>query len=256
MWLLLVPLFVAVVKGQEGEDEPDPFQQFQEELNEQFEDEQAEDVFDSKAVGPHNTHLTYIFPESPFLNIESGKFCEILVGITNTAEADLILRTVEGSFRYNMNMSEVLQNFTAYKYDVTMGSNEQATISYKFPVGAVFQPIEIGLVIALTFETPDKYFFRLPAFNGTVTLVDPVRTFDFQVIFLYLFGVGLLAVCGYAIYNAFLSKRFRGSKRSSSTATSTKTSKTETGTNSKEVDLEWIPAQNLKQSPNVKARKR
>ena len=49
--------------------------------------------------------------------------------------------------------------FTTYKYDIVVPPNEQATLSYRIPIGPVFQPLQIGLVVLLTFETPVHFSF-------------------------------------------------------------------------------------------------
>jgi len=44
-------------------------------------------------------------------DIESGKYTEVLVGVSNdAAQGDLIVRTVEASFRYVQDMTQTIQN--------------------------------------------------------------------------------------------------------------------------------------------------
>ena len=44
--------------------------------------------------------------------------------------------------------------FTTYRYDVDVDPDEQASMSYRWPIGAVYEPIELRLEVLLTISSP------------------------------------------------------------------------------------------------------
>jgi len=124
----------------------------------------------------------------PTLDIESGKVAHILIGVSNDGDTEYTVQNLEASFRFHMDFNQVLQNvrflfpslqilgnstqqkkkkkkFTTYRYGVPLKPGEQATLSYRWPIQALFEPAEFGFTLLVTYEDAVKQIpFRSGAF--------------------------------------------------------------------------------------------
>merc|ERR1719322_1679753 len=174
--------------------------------------------------------------ESGSVELPAGKVVEFLVGFNNKGDADgiesppdFIVETLDASFRYPMDFSFHIQNFSAIAYHKTVKPGQEATVAYSFIPADAFAGRAIGLTINLNFD---------PVFNETVQIVEFDEGFDTEVFFMYVFiaaGAILLLFLGFS----FLSSR-KGSKKPAYKKA------VETGTANDDVDYEWIPRSALR----------
>merc|ERR1719322_1160811 len=174
--------------------------------------------------------------ESGSVELPAGKVVEFLVGFNNKGDADgiesppdFIVETLDASFRYPMDFSFHIQNFSAIAYHKTVKPGQEATVAYSFIPADAFAGRAIGLTINLYFD---------PVFNETVQIVEFDEGFDTEVFFMYVFiaaGAILLLFLGFS----FLSSR-KGSKKPAYKKA------VETGTANDDVDYEWIPRSALR----------
>jgi len=57
--------------------------------------------------------------------------------------------------------TSLCSQFTTYRYGVPLRPGEQATLSYKWPIQALFEPAEFGFTLLVSYE--DSVFSSLPA---------------------------------------------------------------------------------------------
>lgn len=219
-------------------------------------DEEGDDAAEAEADVNKNVHkdaetmLLFTKPtivhtfESGSIELPAGKVVEFLVGFNNKGDADglesppnFVIETVDASFRYPMDFSFHIQNFSAIAYHKTVKPGQEATVAYSFIPADAFAGRSIGLSINLNYRDSEGNFYFDPVFNETVQIVEFDEGFDTEVFFMYVF----MAAGG--ILLLFLAFSYLGSKKGSK-----KSSKkfVETGTTNDDVDYEWIPRSALR----------
>jgi len=172
------------------------------------------------------------------VELPAGKIVEFLVGFANKGDNDFIVDHLDASFRYPMDFTYHIQNFSAISYQKTVKPEQEATVAYSFIPADAFAGRPIGLTINLAYRDLEGNFFMDPVFNETVQIVEFDEGFDSEVFFMYVFLVAGLVLCLFLVYS-FL----RGSKGKKITSVS---KPVETGTTNDDVDYEWIPRSALK----------
>jgi len=202
------------------------------------EDELASD----KNVSPDaDTTLLFIKPAQTAgasVELPAGKIVEFLVGFANKGENDFVIESLEASFRYPMDFTYHIQNFSAIPYQKTVKPDQEATVAYSFIPADAFAGRPIGLTVNLAYRDLEGNFFMDPVFNETVSIVEFDEGFDTEVFFMYVF----LAASGLLIL--FLVYTFLPGSKGKKSAPMSKP--VETGTTHDDVDYEWIPRSALK----------
>lgn len=84
--------------------------------------------------------------------LHSGKAVEFLVGFVNKGSAGFTLEHLDASFRYPMDYSFHIQNFTSATYNKLVKPKEQTTLSYRFYVDESFAGRPFGLIVNLAYR--------------------------------------------------------------------------------------------------------
>jgi len=207
---------------------------------------EKEPATDEQKVGPApDAQVSFLFttPENT-RDLIAGKIVKYLIGFANRGEKDFIINFAETSFRYPMDFSYHIQNYTAARYNRVVPPKQEATFDYAFIPSDAFIGRPLGLVVELQYVDQEGQTFVHTVFNETVNIVEDESSFNTETGFLYLVFAGLIVLL-LVIGQHFLS-RFTRKSTSSWTSSSTE----EVGTNKNEVDFEWIPTEYLeKKSP-------
>ena len=161
------------------------------EAGEGTDDEEGE----KKNVSPDaDTFLLFTKPpaipgEGAGVELPAGQIVEFLVGFSNKGPVDFVIETLDASFRYPMDFTFHIQNFSAINYQKTVKPNQETTIAYSFIPADAFAGRPIGLTINLAYRDADGGFFFDPVFNETVQIVEFDEGFDTEVFFMYVFIV-------------------------------------------------------------------
>merc|ERR1712223_1124991 len=173
------------------------------------------------------------------IELPAGKIVEFLLGFENKAdEGEFTIETLDASFRYPMDFTYHIQNFSAISYQKTVKEGQEATVAYFFIPADAFAGRPIGLSINLAYRDTEGNFFMDPVFNETVQIVEFDEGFDSEVFFMYVFLVAGLFLVLFLVYSLI-----GGSKGKKNVAVS---KAMETGTTNDDVDYEWIPRSALK----------
>jgi len=205
--------------------------------------DEEEDSNPDKNVSPDaDTILFFTRPaqtSGASVELPAGKLVEFLVGFSNKGESDFVVDSLEASFRYPMDFTYHIQNFSAIPLQKTVKPDQEATVAYSFIPADAFAGRPIGLTVNLNYRDLEGNFFNDPVFNETVQIVEFDEGFDTEVFFMYVFlaaGVFLVLFLCYTF--------LRGSKGKKSAPVQKKL--VETGTTNDDVDYEWIPRSALK----------
>jgi len=97
---------------------------------------------------------------------------ELLVGFLNRGKQDFVLETLEASFRYPMDFSFYIQNFTSYPVNRIVKPNEESSLAYSFLTPEAFAGRPIGLNVHLNYRDAVSYFILyLPKMCGGTSFV-------------------------------------------------------------------------------------
>ncbi|RKO92543.1 translocon-associated protein [Blyttiomyces helicus] len=203
---------------------------------------------------PDFISFTNLFPKNPFQIISVGEETELLVGMSNKGSIKQTVFQVSGALVHPQNFSITLRNLTRYRYDVTIGPNEEATIPYLFV--AETEPSEYGLVVNIDYYDGEEVATRSVGYSGKVTLVGTDSAFDFQSLSVYAIIIGFFSSIGYFAYTSLVAPK----------KTKTRTPRPAPVVQEEEVksdvpNMDWLPdhlkgqdAASKKVSPKIKKR--
>jgi len=230
------------VKAEEDEVEDEGVVEDEEIAEDEPISEDDEDIASDKNVNSDaDTTLFFTKPtQTPGGSVElpAGKIVEFLVGFANKGESDFIVESLEASFRYPMDFTYHIQNFSAIPYQKTVKPDQEATVAYSFIPADAFAGRPIGLSVNLAYRDLEGNSYLDPVFNETVQIVEFDEGFDTEVFFMYLtLAAGVILIL-------FLIYTFLPGTKGKKSAPVSKAM--ETGTTNDDVDYEWIPRSALK----------
>jgi len=187
-------------------------------------------LFTKPAANPAN-----YAPGVNAIELPAGKIVEFLLGFENKAdEGEFTIETLDASFRYPMDFTYHIQNFSAISYQKIVKPGQEASVFYSFIPADAFAGRPIGLTINLAYRDQEGNFYFDPVFNETVSIVEYDDGFDSEVFFMYVFLAAGAILLLFLIYTLLT----RGSKPKKSAVAK---KPVETGTSNSDVDFEWIP---------------
>lgn len=165
-----------------------------------------------------------------------GKEVHFLVGFKNKAQKDFQLSTIDASFRYSLDFSYTLQNFTSYPYNRIVEPNQETTLGYTFFISEQYAARAYGFTVNLLYSDKDGVQYQNTVFNETVTLVEVDEGLDSETFFLYILLAGFVALIGYGLNQLYI--KYVNPTRRISVKPKAEPEKT---VNNNEVDFDWLP---------------
>merc|ERR1712183_32581 len=155
-WLLLMLLVTPIVlqlaqpvAAEEDEVEDETVVEDEEVAEEEPTAEEVEDLDSLKNVDPDaETTLLFTKPTQVAggsVELPAGKIVEFLVGFANKGLKDFVIDSIDASFRYPMDFTYHIQNFSAIAYQKTVKEGQEATVAYSFIPADAFAGRPIGL---------------------------------------------------------------------------------------------------------------
>jgi len=195
---------------------------------------------ETKSIKPHSDADTCFFITKPrlglpglSLELPTGKDVSFLVGFSNKGNDTFIVESLEASFRYALDFSYHLQNFSAIAYNRPVPPNEEATFAYAFFVSEAYSTRSYGFTVNLHYKDSQGNQYLTSVFNETVSIIELDEGLDGETFFLYILLTTFASLIIFSIYHYFFSS---GKKRSFIQKT------IETGTaNQNGVDYNWVP---------------
>ncbi|EDV25491.1 uncharacterized protein TRIADDRAFT_63858 [Trichoplax adhaerens] len=203
--------------------------------NEQ-EEEKAEEEAAPLIKSSEFAETNILFTTNDVQALPTGTLSKCLIGFSNIGELDFIVDSIEGSVRYPADYNYFIQNTTFY---------------YAFAPHDSLASRPFGLVFTVSYRDADGNTFQTVLYNDTVTFVEGKSGVDGEMVFMYVF----LAACAALV--VLLVRQLVVARMSKKSAKPT----FETGTQNADIDMEWIPKENLviaggSQSPKRSPRNR
>ncbi|RVX75139.1 hypothetical protein B0A52_01416 [Exophiala mesophila] len=191
------------------------------------------------------------FPNAEIFGIKlvNGQETEALLSFTNEEPDPITVQFVGGSL-WTGDLGpapRIVRNLTTHQYAVQIPAGEKQSLPYRFQVN--MHPQDLRLNLAAVINTGNT-FLTLPAYNGTVSVVEPDSSFfDPQLLFLYVFLLAAAVGVGYFFYTVWILPYFPQQKRKTNKKTPRKSEVAVTAdvdspavaTGSKAFNEEWIP---------------
>ncbi|RDD46991.1 Translocon-associated protein subunit alpha [Trichoplax sp. H2] len=218
--------------------------------NEQ-EEEKAEEEAAPLIKSSEFAETNILFTTNDVQALPTGTLSKCLIGFSNIGELDFIVDSIEGSVRYPADYNYFIQNFTALHYGLLVKPRELTTFYYAFAPHDSLASRPFGLVFTVSYRDADGNTFQTVLYNDTVTFVEGKSGVDGEMVFMYVF----LAACAALV--VLLVRQLVVARMSKKSAKPT----FETGTQNADIDMEWIPKENLviaggSQSPKRSPRNR
>ncbi|KAI8425955.1 hypothetical protein MSG28_004948 [Choristoneura fumiferana] len=160
-------------------------------------------------------------------DLQAGFPVEFLVGFINKGSEDYVVETMEASFRYPMDYTYYIQNFTALPYNREVKPKQEATFAYSFIPNEAFAGRPFGLNVQLNYRDASGNYYQIS------------EGLDGETFFLYVF-LGAACVLALVLGQQALSSLAR--RRSPRAAPKP----LETGT-ANDVDYDWLPKEVVNQ---------
>jgi len=214
-----------------------------------------------------NVVVSASFPAAEIFGIKlvNGKQTQAVISFTNNEPEPVVVAFVGGSLwtpDFDPQGSRIVRNLSTVQYGVQIPAGEKETVPYSFVTD--MHPQELRLNLAAVVGDQENSFYTFQAFNGTVSVVEPnTSVFDPQIIFLYLFLLGLFGTVIYFFYNIWVAPYFapkrRGGERTKRPAAKKVDEAVPVGgadgpavsTGAKPYNEEWIPQHHM-QRPDAK----
>uniref|UniRef100_A0A1W7R9D5 Translocon-associated protein subunit alpha n=1 Tax=Hadrurus spadix TaxID=141984 RepID=A0A1W7R9D5_9SCOR len=214
-------------------------------------EEEEEETVQLKPSEDADTYFLFTKPVKATSELPAGKDVQFLVGFTNKGEKEFVLDTLDASFRYAMDFSFYIQNFTTISCDRLVKPKQQVTLYYAFYTSESFSSRPFGLTVNLLYHDLEGNQYLDAVFNETVNIIEVDEGLDGETFFLYVFmaAVGVLLLIGGQHFVSTYVKKKPSQKP-----------KIEMGTqNANDVDYDWLPTNTLNElnkSPRRSPRQR
>ncbi|VDP09650.1 unnamed protein product [Soboliphyme baturini] len=192
-------------------------------------------------VGPSPDADCYLLFTNPVKNLEfpATEVIRFLVGFWNKGSDHFTVDSMEASFRYPMDFSFYIQNYTPVAFNRDVNPNTEATFDYSFMTSDTFAGRPFGFVVNLNYRNSNGTNFVSTVFNQTITVIEDETGINPETIFLY-----VVFVCLGILMLLLLQQLISNFRRKH--AVTKRSTPIEMGTsNMTDVDFEWIPKEIL-----------
>lgn len=215
--------------------------------------ETSETTPDAENGASSDVQVNFLFtsksPEPNTKELVASQLTKFLIGFSNRGEKDFVVKAIDTSFRYPMDFTYHIQNFSAVRYERVVQPKQEATFDYAFIPSDQFIGRPLGLVVNLHYMDADGAYYTHAVYNETINVVEDETAFSTETGFLYV----VLAALGVLVL--FLGQHYltKLTRKPASSSSSYQPTAQEVGTNKNEVDYEWIPRTNFMEKKSPKS---
>jgi hypothetical protein len=141
--------------------------------------EEVEELDSAPAQPKLNVQVSTSFPQAEVFGIKlvNGHATQAVLSINNLEPEPVLVRIVGGSLS-DIPSGTTIRNLTSTQYNVEIPAGANQSLTYNF--ATELHPQDLLLSIGAIIDK-GEYAFQIPAFNGTVAVVEaPVSIFDPQ----------------------------------------------------------------------------
>jgi len=160
----------------------------------------------------------FVFPDydAKQPRFPAGANVDVVLGLHNSASQPYNISAIMGSLNSPLDFGIYVQNFTLQGYGVQVDPDGEASVLYTFRPDAALHPREFTVALTVFYTAAQGGISSTTFFNQTIEIVEPPRTIDAEIIFLWflmLGTVGFLLYKAYAYVFKLLGGKSRGRKK-------------------------------------------
>ena len=187
---------------------------------------------------------------------------DVLLGLKNTGEGEEAIFNIQYARGYLISTIDptfIIQNFTGFNYNVTIGPNQSASLLYSFLASPQLEARDYTVAVEVFYLNANKDTFGSIAFNQTLTFVakeDSLLSIGSLIQMTMI--VGMMTVVFYGAYFAFSGSKVAKKKVGGSTTTSTGDQVSEDkilSVGNEKVNMDFIPASHRKKLEQLQSKK-
>lgn len=169
----------------------------------------------------------FFFPDHPSVrpqDFATGKQVRVVLGIHNDADVAYNISAIMGSLNSPTDFSIYVQNFTQQLYHQPLAVGQEISVEYKFLPDPRLEPRDFVVALTVFYQDPKGQYYSNTFFNKTIDFVEEKKLIDWELIFLFVFLIGLASGVVYVLYTlvaphlsslGYMSKKSKKSKASS-----------------------------------------
>ncbi|KAK6359679.1 hypothetical protein TWF696_000822 [Orbilia brochopaga] len=199
--------------------------------------------------------VTFPDNDSPLgITIVNGRVARVNLEVKNHESHPITVEAVGGQLRKH-DRSTILRNLTASKVATEIPASGVANVPYSFVPNMHAQDVVFELGVVFSVKEGGRVA-QYTAYNGTISVAEPPTSLlDPQILFLYLFILGVVSGGGYLAYQTWVVPMLPKPKRVRPTPVAPAEAKTSSAEVSKGgFDESWIPEHHLKRPVAQKVR--
>ncbi|KAF3914914.1 hypothetical protein ABW20_dc0107808 [Dactylellina cionopaga] len=199
--------------------------------------------------------LTFPDNESPLgITIVNGRVARLNLEVTNNELKPITVEGVGGLLRKN-DRTDILRNLTTSRTLQVIPVGGVMNIPYSFVPNMHAQDVVLELVVMFSPKDQGNKPVQYTAYNGTISVAEaPTSLLDPQILFLYLFILGVVGAGGYVAYQTWVVPMLPKPKRVRPVAVPTEAKTTSAEVPKGQFDESWIPEHHLKRPVAQKVR--
>jgi len=156
------------------------------------------DEDEERKLGPSaDVEIHYLFPEYPDKKMKLGEQITLLVNFRNRGDNVFNITYVHASLRSAFDYSYMINNFSAWPVDVSVGPSQEASIEYNFKPGDL-EPAEFWFS-AVVFYNNSNDVYANTIYNGTVELIELRSGSEVRRLFTYVLVFATLGLVAYVV---------------------------------------------------------
>jgi len=169
---------------------------------------------DGDQVEADGVFTSAFFPSHPDSKFPAGSIVESLIGFDNQNPTDdLRVEFIRASLTAPHDTRQFVQNFTGATDNTTVKHGSEGSFVYRFRPDVNLEPRDYGIIIQVYYMNNENETFLSTVFNSTVTITDPVASFDARSLFAYISILAIFGLVGYVLYQRAAASRARSARR-------------------------------------------
>lgn len=139
-----------------------------------------------------------------------------MVGFHNGASTAYNISAIMGSLNSPLDFGIYVQNFTHQAYGIQVDPDGEASVLYTFRPDAALHPREFQVALTVFYTSSQGQMSSTTFFNSTVEIVEPPRSIDGEILFLWFLLFSAVGFAGYKTYQViskFLGISGKGKKK-------------------------------------------
>jgi len=157
---------------------------------------------------------TFIFPDhnTKVPQFPAGAAIDVIAGFHNGASQPYNVTAIMGSLNSPLDFGIFVQNFTYQTYGLQVNPDSEVSLLYSFRPDPALHPREFTVALTIFYMSHQGQMSTTTFFNSTIEIVEPPRSIDGEILFLWLMLLSAVGFAGYKAYSFLAKTLLKGGK--------------------------------------------